>query len=115
MSPPLDCNMMIKWITSGLNYFGYINEFLQIGWNDAKKDVTKLLGIADRQAKNINSLLKSIQYHNLIGNLQQLLTKGMLIPVRNELDETKRRLVLEETQKGKTIRVRTTTVYTLNY
>ena len=107
--------MMIKWITSGLNYFGYINnEFSPIGWKDAKNDVTKLLGIADRQAQNINSLLKSIQFTNLMENQRQLFTKGMLVPVRNELDETKRRQRLEEMQKRKAIRVRTITVWTLN-
>ena len=106
--------MMIKWITSGLNYFGYINnEFSPIGWKDAKNDVTRLLGIADKQAQIINSLLKSIQFTNLMENQRQLFTKGMLVPVRQKLDETIKRIRLEEMQKRKAIRVRTITGYTI--
>ena len=101
-----DCNTLIQFITSGLNYFGYKeNQFSAIGWTTTRDKVTELIQTANTQAANINNILKYTATKDVLKGNRDLFSTSMLAPAKQELNETTRRIIFEQSLKKKAIEV----------
>ena len=106
LSTFLGSKIMLSKINNGLNYFGYRNgEYTSLGWEAASKQVTKMLKIADRQAKNINDLLGKMSFKNLMKENINLFTQSMTDEASQESIEVDRRILLEKSLKEDAIQV----------
>ena len=102
----LDCNTLIEFITSGLNYFGYKeNQFSAIGWTTTRDEVTALIQTANTQAANINRILQYIATTDVLRSNSELFSTSMVAPAEAELTETGRRILFEQSLKNNSIEV----------